>query len=125
MSANVCVIHHSDFLRVRADGRADMDTAKSLLAQVAATAASLDEYQILIDIRDVVGQLMPDEACELAASLDQFRGTFLRKTAVLCPRERFDNAKLFTLLAGSHGFRRVRAFLNYEDAMEWLLAPGD
>ena len=125
MSTNVRVIHHSDFLRVRADGRADMDMAKSLLARVAATAASLDKYEILIDIRDTVGKLTPDEACELAGSLDQFRGTFLRKTAVLCPRERFDNAKLFSLLAGSHGFRQIRAFLNYEDAMEWLLASSD
>ena len=96
-----------------------------MLARVATTADSLDEYEVLIDIRDTVGQLTPDEACELAGSLDQFRGTFLRKTAVLCPRERFDNAKLFSLLAGSHGFRHIRAFLNYEDAMEWLLASGD
>jgi hypothetical protein len=72
-----------------------------------------------------VGQLTPDEACELAGSLDQYRGTFLRKTAVLTPRERFDNAKLFSLLAGSHGFRHIRAFLNYEDAMEWLLGSED
>ena len=71
------------------------------------------------------GRLTADEASELAGSLDQFRGTFLRKTAVLCPRERFDNAKFFSLLAGSHGFRHIRAFLNYEDAMEWLLASGD
>ena len=125
MSTNVCVIHHSDFLRVRADGRADMDRAIALLARVATTAESLDKYEVLIDIRDTVGRLTPDEACELAASLDQFRGTFLRKTAVLCPRERFDNAKFFSLLAGSHGFRHIRAFLNYEDAMEWLLASGD
>jgi hypothetical protein len=125
MSTNIRVIHHLDFLRVRADGRADMDMAKSLLARVAATAASLEKYEVLIDIRDTVGQLTPDEVCELAASLDQFRGTFLRKTAVLCPRERFDNAKLFSLLAGSHGFRNIRAFLNYEDAMEWLLGSED
>jgi hypothetical protein len=49
----------------------------------------------------------------------------MRKTAVLCPRERFDNAKLFSLLAGNRGFRQFRAFLSYEDAMEWLLASGD
>ena len=99
--------------------------AKSLLAQVAEAAAPLDEYDVMIDIRDVVGQLTPDEVCELAGFLEQFRSTFLRKTAVLCPRERFDNAKLFSLLAGSRGFRHVRAFLSYEDAMEWLLASGD
>ena len=125
MSTNIRVIQTSDFLRARADGRVDLEKARSLLAEVAAAAAPLDEYQVLIDIRDVVGQLTPDEVCELAGSLDQFRSTFLRKTAVLCPRERFDNARLFSLLAGSHGFRSIRAFFSYEDAMEWLLASED
>ena len=125
MSTNVRVIHPSDFLRARTDGRVDLDMAKSLLAQVAEAAAPLVEYDVMIDIRDVVGQLTPDEVCELAGSLDQFRGTFLRKTAVLCPRERFDNARLFSLLAGNHGFRQVRAFFSYEDAMEWLMASED
>jgi hypothetical protein len=125
MSTNVHVIHPSDFLRARSDGRVDLDMAKSLLAKVAEAAAPLVEYDVLIDIRDVVGQLTPDEIYELAGFLEQFRTAFLRKTAVLCPRERFDNAKLFSLLAGSRGFRHFRAFLSYEDAMEWLLASGD
>jgi hypothetical protein len=125
MSTNVRVIQPLDFLRVRADGRVDLEMARALLAKVAAAAAPLDEYEVLIDIRNVVGQLTPDEVSELAGSLDQFHSTFLRKTAVLCPRERFDNARFFSLLAGSHGFRRIRAFLSYEDAMEWLLAAED
>jgi hypothetical protein len=125
MSTSVRVIRPPDFLRARTDGQVDLGMAKSLLARVAEAAAPLDEYDILIDIRDVVGQLTPDEVSELAGSLDQFRRAFLRKTALLCPRERFDNAKLFSLLAGSHGFRHVRAFLSYEDAMEWLLGSED
>src|SRR6478609_3340898 len=125
MSTNVRVVQPSEFLRVRADGRVDLDMAKAMLERVAAAAAPLDEYEVLIDIRDVVGQLTPGEVCELAGSLDQFNSTFLRKTAVLCPRERFDNTRLFGLLAGSHGFRRIRAFLSFEDAMEWLLSTED
>lgn len=125
MTTNVRVIHPKDFLRARADGRVDLETGKKLLADVASAAAPLENYEVLIDIRDAVGQLTPDEVNELAGSLIQFRETFLRKTAVLCPRERFDNARFFSLLAASHGFRRIRAFVTYEDAMEWLLAPAD
>jgi hypothetical protein len=125
MSANVRVIQPSDFLRARADGRVDLEMAKALLADVAAAAANLNQFQVLIDIRDVVGQLSADDVSELAGSLEQFHKTFLRKTAILCPRERFDNARLFSLLAGGHGFRRIRAFFAYEDAMEWLLATED
>ena len=125
MSNHVRVIHPSDFLRAHPDGRADLESGKALLAKVAEAAAPLESFQVLIDIRDVVGRLTPDELHELAGSLIGFRGTFLRRTAILCPRERFDNARFFALLAASYGFTRLRAFLEYEDAMEWLLAPED
>ena len=126
MSNHVRVIHPSDFLRAHPDGRADLESGKALLAQVAEAAAPLASYEVLIDIRNVVGQLTPDDLHELAGSLISFRNTFLRRTAILCPRERFDNARFFSMLAASHGFRRIRAFLAYEDAMEWLLATdGD
>ena len=68
---------------------------------------------------------MTDRPVDEAVDAPPDGPTFLRKTAVLCPRERFDNARFFSLLAASHGFRGVRAFLAYEDAMEWLLAAGD
>lgn len=123
MPTNVRVIHPSDFLRARADGRVDVETGKSLLQQVAAAARPLGAYEVLIDIRNAVGRLTPDELHELAGSLIQFRDTFLHRTAVLCPRDRFDNARFFSLLAASHGFRNIRAFIAYEDAMEWLMAP--
>ena len=122
MSTQVCVIRSSDFLRARADGEVDLDMGKSLLAAVAEAAKPLQQYEVLIDIRDAVGRLSADEVCELAGSLIQFRRTFLHKTAVLCPRERFDSARFFSLLAASHGFGRIRAFLSFEDAMEWLIS---
>ena len=77
-------------------------------------------------MRNLSGMLEPGDLYELASSLLRHRQTFMHKTALLCPRERFDNAKFFSMLAASHGFTRVRAFLTYEDAMEWLLLPtGD
>jgi hypothetical protein len=47
--------------------------------------------------------------------------SFSPKTAVLCPRERFDYGEFFALCAESKGFE-VRAFTSYEEAFEWLLA---
>jgi hypothetical protein len=123
MSTNVRVIHSADFLRARADGRIDLEQGRILLGQIAQAAAGLERFEVLVDIRNAVGQLSADDLHELAGSLVVFRDTFLNKTAVLCPRERFDNARFFTLLAASYGFNRIRAFLSYEDAMEWLLAP--
>ena len=125
MTTDIRVIHPSDFLRVRTDGRVDLDVGKSMLADVAAAVAPLERFQVLIDIRNAVGQLSADELHELAGSLIEFRHTFLHRTAILCPRERFDNARFFSLLAASYGFRRMRAFLTYEDAMEWLMGPDE
>ena len=123
MSTMVQVIHPSDFLRVRADGQVDLATGKVLLAEIAQAGARLANYQVLIDIRDVEGHFTPDELHELAGTLIQHRDTFLHRTGILCPRERFDNTRFFSLLAASHGFTRVRAFISFEDAMEWLMAP--
>ena len=123
MPTNVRVIHPRDFLRVRADGRVDLEMGKDLLQQVADAAEPLGAYEVLIDIRDAVGRLTPDEVHELAGSLVRFRHTFLHRTAVLCPRDRFDNARFFSLLAASYGFQNIRAFIGYEDAMEWLMSP--
>src|SRR4051812_27967148 len=57
MATNVRVIRPSDFLRANADGRVDLEGAKGLLAKVATAAAALQDYEVLIDIRDAVGHL--------------------------------------------------------------------
>src|SRR4051812_9459640 len=99
VTTTVRVIRSSDFLRARADGHVDLEAGKALLQKVANAAAVLDRYEVLIDIRDAVGRLPADDVHELADSLVHYRGPFLHKTAVLCPRERFDNARLFATLA--------------------------
>lgn len=123
MALNIRVIHPSDFLRARADGRVDLESGKALLRDVARAAEPLGRCSVMIDIRDAIGRLSPDELHELAGCLLEFRASFVHRTAILCPRERFDNARFFSLLAASYGFRSLRAFLSYEDAMEWLLSP--
>jgi hypothetical protein len=55
----------------------------------------------------------------LAAELSKLRQAFSRKTAVLCPPERFDFAGFFALAAQNRGFR-VGAFTSFEEAMTWL-----
>jgi hypothetical protein len=122
MPTNVRVVHSWDFVRATADGRVDFDSARNMLRTLAAAAAPLDDCEMLIDIRDAVGHLTPDEIQRLAATLAEFQRTFTRKTAILCPRERFESSFLFSTLAAHHGFGRIRAFIAYEDAMEWLIA---
>jgi hypothetical protein len=123
MSTTVRVVHPNDFLRARADGRADLDAGKALLAELATAAQGLEHFEMLIDLRDSIGHLTAEELYGLADSLTKFKNTFSHRTAVLCPRERFDNARFFGLLATSRGYPNIRAFLAFEDAMDWLMHP--
>ena len=125
MATNIKVIHPTDFLRARPDGEVDLETSKRMLSELAAAGAKLEQFHVLIDIRNVSGRLSADELHELASALPSYGETFLSRTAVMCPRDRFDNARFFSLLAAGQGFRHLRAFLSYEDAMEWLESPLD
>lgn len=122
MAANVKVIRHADLVRASPDGRASLASGGRLLAAIAALAQQLETFEILVDLRHVSGQLRFEEQWELAASLVRYRRTFLRKTAVLCQPDRFESARSFALLAASHGFVRIKAFVEYEAAMDWLVA---
>ena len=124
MPTNIKVIRPTDFLRARPDGQVDLETSKAMLAELAAAGQGLEQFHVLIDIRNVTGRLTAEELHELAGSLPRYGETFHKRTAVLCPRERFDNARFFSLLAASHGIGDLRPFLSYEVAMEWLESPA-
>jgi len=121
MSTTVRVVHPNDFLRARADGRVDLEAGKALLAQLATASQGLEHFEMLIDLRDAIGRLTAEDLYALADSLTEFKTTFSHRTAVLCPRERFDNVRFFSLLATSRGYPHIHAFLSFEDAMEWLM----
>jgi hypothetical protein len=69
--------------------------------------------------------LTAGELWYLSEQLAKYRRAFSRRTAVLCPVEKFDHTRFFALCAENQGCN-VRAFDSYEDAMEWLIgdAPG-
>jgi hypothetical protein len=117
--ANVKVIHAHDFVRARPGGVLDLETSEALLLQIAKAADGLDQVEVLIDTRRADGQLGAADLWFLAERLAKHRHAFSGKTAVLCPIERFDRARFFSLLADSKGFD-VEAFTSYEEAMAWL-----
>ena len=123
MTTNVKVISGRDFVRARPDGHANVETAEKLIADIAQAGAGLDEFAILVDTRDVSDQLTAFELWKLSAKLVRFRHTFERRTAVLCPAEKFDLTQFFPLCAANHGLN-ISAFTSYEGAMEWLIGEG-
>jgi hypothetical protein len=121
MPATVRVIHWGDFIRARPDGNADIEQAEQLLKDIAQAGSGLQDFDILVDTRKVSGRLSVADLWSLAEKLVKFRQTFSRRTAILCPEERFDHVRFFALCAENRGFN-VQAFASYEAAMEWLLS---
>lgn len=123
MPHQVKVIHASDFIRARPEGEFDLEASERLLGEIARAGAALEEFEILLDVRQAQGTMSATDLWSLAERLVRYRSTFARKTAILCPMEKFDRARFFALCAENRGFN-IRAFTVYEEAMEWLLAEA-
>ena len=121
MPTNVKIIHASDFIRARPEGPAQLEHAEQMLKDIAAAGAGLDQFEVLVDTRRVVGSLSATDLWTLAEKLARFRPSFARRIAILCPLEKFDHSRFFALCAENRGFN-IQAFTSYEEAMEWLIS---
>jgi hypothetical protein len=119
MPANVKVIQAHEFVRARPEGELNLEASEQMLLDIAKAAEGLYNIGILVDTRRADGQLGAADLWFLADRLGRHRHAFSGKTAVLCPTERFDRARFFSLVAGSKGFD-VEAFTSYEEAIAWL-----
>jgi hypothetical protein len=123
MPTNIRIIHAHNFIKTTPEGQLDFEKSKKLLMEIASASARLVDYEIILDTRKAESVMSASQLWFLAAELIKFRKTFSRKTAVLCPLERFDQAEFFALCAKNRGLQ-VRAFTSFEDAIEWLTANG-
>jgi DNA-binding response OmpR family regulator len=114
------IIKAGDFIKSTPTGDLDMEASTQGLAQIAAAGADLQDYTILIDLRDIKSRLSSADVFELGYNLIKYGETFRRKTAVLARAdEDVKQAKFFESVAQTRGFS-VRAFTVLEDAMMWL-----
>jgi len=118
MPTDIRIIHAHDFIKATPEGHLDLEQSKRLLVEL--TSASLNDYDIIIDTRKAQSEMSILDLWDLAAELDNLRKDSSRKTAIVCPFERFDHAGFFARHAQNRGFR-VREFTSFEDAINWLL----
>ena len=121
MPTNVKIIHARDFIMARPGGVLDPVASEKLLDDIVGSTNSLDSFQVLLDTRRSLAVLTTIDLWRLAEKLTAGVTSQVHKTAVLCPHERFDHARFFAMCAERRGVN-IRAFLAYEDAMEWLIA---
>ncbi len=114
------IIKVGDFIKSSPTGDLDMKASREGLAQIAATGTDLQDYTVLIDLRDVKSRLSLANIQELASELVKYGETFRRKTAVLARAdEDIDQATFFEMAAQNRGFK-VKTFTVFEDAIIWL-----
>ena len=123
MPANIRFIHANDFIQVTSEGRLDLARSQEILLQIAAVTEFPSKHEIILDMRKVQSVLTVADLYGLASSLDSHRKDFAGKTALLCPPENFSDAEFFALCAQNKGLR-VRAFTEYEAAMNWLTSAA-
>ena len=96
---------------------------KKMLVEITSASSSLGDHDIILDTRKAQSAMSASDLWALASELSKLGKAFSRKTAVICPRERFDRVGFFALCAQNRGFL-VNVFTSFEDAMEWLVAKG-
>lgn len=114
------IIKAGDFIESSPTGDLDLKGSKEGLAQIAALGSDLQEYTVLIDLREIKSQLTTSQIHELGTDLSQYGDTFRRKTAMLVrPDKDIVQAKFFEDVAQNRGFS-VRIFTVFEEAIRWL-----
>lgn len=123
MARSIRIINARDFVSAKPDGHLNLEESEQLLREVVGVSEPLQHFDILVDTRDAISTLSATDLWYLADRLVRHPQTFSGKTAILCPRERFDHAKFFALCAENKGIA-MQAFTSYEEAMTWLTAAS-
>jgi hypothetical protein len=129
MLSNLKIIRLRDMLSVKPEGNLDRKKLKEGLQEIASVHGAFVEYDVLIDTRGTEDHLSLLDIWEASRDLANavHAGSpngFWAKIAILCPVERFDNAKFFQLCSQDRGLN-VRTFTVFEDMFEWLSKSSD
>ena len=123
MPTNVKIIDAREFVRATPGGLLDYEASEKLLLEIAEASRDVEDLDVLLDTRNAMAVLSTMDLWALAQKAAMHGAKTLCKTAVLCPAERFDHAQFFGMCGQQHGLN-IRAFIDYEHAMEWLIS-GD
>jgi hypothetical protein len=125
MARQIRIIHVREFVKAKPDRQLDLDESKRLLLEVARflDGRPCDPCEILIDTREAVSTLTSSDLLFLADCLVAQQKLAACRTAILCPAERFDYASFYATCVARHGVD-LRAFMSFEEALEWLGAAS-
>ena len=97
---------------------------KEIVRKIASVDSVPPDHVILFDARQARSKMSTVDIWEVVAELDNLRRVFKSRTAIVAPAVDFDHAKFLELCANNRGIM-VRAFLHYDDAIDWLSTVQD
>ncbi len=121
MPTAIKTVREHNFIMATLEGELDLEEGERLLEEIMLASVPLVDYEIIIDTRTAQSVLSVTDLMSLTAELRYFRGTFSRKTAIVCPLERFGYAEFFAVCSRNRGLP-IHAFTSFGDAIEWLIA---
>lgn len=125
MATKIKIVTTGDFLEVTPDGIINLKTSRQLLVDIAKSEHEPVDYDLLIDFRDTKWQMSTFDLYQLAQELVLHGNTFRNKVALLVnPGVNFDSAEFLETCSHNRGFF-VDAFIDFENAMRWILASED
>ena len=120
MPVNVKVIRTKEFIKTTATGALDFASSKQALVDIASLITQPGEYEVLVDTRGAEVALSTIELFELGNALAALPSLHRSKIGILAPVSDMDNAKFFETVAVNRGIK-IEAFIDFEEAMTWLI----
>ena len=124
MSLDVRAIRPEDFIRTKADGSLNTEETQALLERTASEIKNTSIHRVLIDTRGATANFNPSQLYEIGKIVANDPELADARVAFLTRRERIDKARFMALVSnnrGAHG----EAFVDFEDALDWLLMQGE
>lgn len=120
MPFNLHIIRTSDFVRLNGKGGFDLEATRQVLSNLAKTCVERGIDCALLDVRNAQGsQLKLSDLYQLALTFKEMGFRKSHRLAILHRYRAGERAEFFAMCAADQGWN-VRAFEEYEEAMDWF-----
>ena len=122
MLSGIKIYKVKDFIRKTESGNIDLERSKKIVRELAITADSHTDHNILIDLRETtVSAPSIEDIMKIALEFGTYISSFKNKIANIIPddQKRMIIANRFKACMDIQGFE-YEIFTDYESAIEWL-----
>ena len=123
MPLELQIIRACEFIRGGAQGHPNMEASRIVLRELAAACRRRGIDRALLDVRELrpgaTRIFTPDELASLVNTFHEIGFTYEQRLAVLYSQDPYHGVRMFAFIGALRGWR-VRAFSEFEAALNWL-----